>query len=177
MLYKEIVNRKKLPMATFLLMMFCVCIYSYKFISSLFRGNKTNVQNLINLIIILAMIVISIIEIYKSSVSYKYSIIADQFIIHKIVGKVNKEVESVKFKNIKFIGREVDLKENYKVRSNKKYLCSMFNFNRYCCVYYDGKEFRKFYFQPSEKLLSKFKFIMNKDEYYIYVKNRDRVSV
>lgn len=176
-MYKEIIERKKLPIVTFLLMLLCAFIYLNKFVSSTFDGNAQIIENIINSLIVVTMIFVSFVEIYKSNIRYKYSIIANQFIIHKIVRNTNVEVENVKFKDIKFIGKSCELKKKYKTLSNKKYLCSLFSSKTYCCVYSDGDKLRKFYFEPSDEFLSKAKFMMNKAEECIFPKSRMSISI
>lgn len=176
-LYKEIIERKKLPIATFLITLLCVFIYVYKFIAMWITGDDSLVEDALGLAIFIFMAIVSVGEIYRSGIRYKYSIIADQFIIHKIIRNNNIEEESIKFKDIKFLGRVKDLKENYKVNSTKKYLCSVVNTNRYCCVYSSGGKLKKFYFEPSKEMIGKLKFMMNKDECRAYMRNRVSISI
>lgn len=176
-MYKEIIERKKLPIATFLLTLLCVFIYVYKFIDMCFTGQGNLIENILYLGIIASMVIIAVVAIYRSGIRYKYSIIADQFIIHKIIRNNNIEVESIKFKDIRFLGQVKDLKEQYKVSSTKKYLCSIFNANRYCCIYSDGNELKKFYFEPSKEMIGKLQFVMNKGECRIYMRNRMNIPV
>ncbi|WP_102399633.1 hypothetical protein [Haloimpatiens massiliensis] len=176
-MYKEIIERKKLPIATFLITLLCAFIYLYKFISIWITGDAGVMDDVLGLGIFICMATISIGEIYRSCIRYKYSIIADQFIIHKMVRNNNIEEESVKFKDIKFLGKVKDLKEDYKVNSTKKYLCSVFKTNRYCCVYSNGRELKKFYFEPSKEMIGKLRFMMNKDECKAYMRNRVSISI
>jgi hypothetical protein len=43
------------------------------------------------------------------------------------------------------------------VTSSKKYVCSIFNFNPYCCIYRDGDKLKRFYFEPSNNFIEKIK--------------------
>ncbi|MFD3158639.1 hypothetical protein ACFIJ5_17575 [Haloimpatiens sp. FM7330] len=175
-MYKEIIERKKLPVIICLIFILCIFIYISKYVSSLFIDNDF-LCGLFDVFFTIAMIVIIMAEIYKTNIKYKYSIIADQFIIHKLRGDSKIEVENIKFKDIKFIGKKSELKSRYDVISNRRYICSLFNSKKYCCVYFDGSGFRKFYFEPSADLVDKLEFIMNKDKECFDVKYRLSISI
>lgn len=101
-----------------------------------------------------------ILEVIKCRVRYTYSLIADQFIIHKIKGNDDKVVENIKVKDIECIEKQKNI--SISAVNNKKYICSSLNFNLYYCVYRQGNKLRKFYFEPSDNLIEKLKFHKNK---------------
>lgn len=98
-------------------------------------------------------------EMRKCETCYKYSVIADQLIIHKIKSSEHQEtLENLKLNDIVFFGEEKDNSNKYKAKREKKYICDYINNNKtYCCVYKKDKEYRKFYFQPSGEMVEKLK--------------------
>ncbi|WP_373899506.1 hypothetical protein ACER0A_001085 [Haloimpatiens sp. FM7315] len=179
MLYKEVIERKKLPVGTFLMFLLCIVLYVSKFTSMFFIGKNTLMDNVFNTMLMVVMIVTVGLEVYKSSVRYKYLIIADQLIIHKIIRNSKQEVENIKIKDIKFVGKSKELKAQFKISSTKKYICSLFKCNRYCCVYLEEgtNNYKKFYFEPSREMISKIMLIMNRDVEVDYLKERLKISV
>lgn len=95
-------------------------------------------------------------ELYKLKVKYKYTIIAHELIIHKIIGHEEIEVEKIDITTIKQMkkchGIDAMVPSVFKGR---KYMASSFNGNKHYCVYNNDGEIRRFYFAPSDKLMSK----------------------
>ncbi len=109
------------------------------------------------------MIILCYIEFSKCTVKYKYSIVADQFIIHKIKGDEVKILEDIKLKDIEFIGKYRNCKGDIHISSSKKYICSTSFGKKFCCVYKLGDKFKKFYFEPSDSLMSKITLLKQKN--------------
>ncbi|GAA0728828.1 hypothetical protein GCM10008905_28190 [Clostridium malenominatum] len=100
-------------------------------------------------------------EIKCCRVKYTYSIIADEFIIHKINAKEDRVVENIKLRDIQNVGQENLLVPQKNIFNTKKYTCSVFNLKPYFCLYREGNKLRMFYFEPSEDLVEKI--IFNKE--------------
>ena len=111
------------------------------------------------------MIALCYIEFSKCKVKYKYLIVADQFIIHKIKDEQITVLEDVKFKNINFIGEYRNCNSNIHISASKKYICSTFATSKLCCVYKTEGKFKRFYFEPSEGLLNKI-MLLKENQYF-----------
>ncbi len=115
-----------------------------------------NIKTFVTMFFNTLMIALCYIEFSKCKVKYKYSIVADQFIIHKIKGEEVTILEDIKLKNIEFIGKYSNCNTKISIlRSSKKYICSTFIGSKFCCVYKVGDKFKKFYFEPSDGLMNK----------------------
>jgi hypothetical protein len=160
-MYKEMVERKKVPamVLLFIVLITFIClsdilprmtigIISIKFIAKMFFTTL--------------MIVLCYIEFSRCNVKYRYSIVADQFIIHKIRGHEVTILEDIKLKNIDFIGRFENYKQDTHITASKKYICSTFFSSKFCCVYKVEGKFKKFYFEPSEGLINKISLLKEK---------------
>ena len=102
--------------------------------------------------------IIAIIWLFKnSSTSYKYSVVADQFIIHKVTDKNQNILENIKVGNILYIGKDEKQIKKFKACICKKYTCSMSTSERYCCIYNDNGKVNKFYFEASSNFVEKVK--------------------
>lgn len=155
-MYKEIVARRRTPVVIGIFIGLAIMIVISNFIEQIHVANY-NIGFITNPILLMITAIIICIEVFKCKVSYRYSIIADQLIIHKMKDKEQNVVENVKLKNIIFIGKVKELKNNLEISTSKKYTCSVMSMNNYCCVYKDGNQYRKFYFQPSGRMISKIK--------------------
>jgi hypothetical protein len=165
LMYKEIVFRRKLPvMITFFFIM-TIMLYLLK-ISEIMNLIPIYMSREIDLLCLFILILFGAYEIQKCQIQYKYSIIADQLIIHKVKGKNQELVEDINIQDIKYIGyinKLNDIKINCK---KKKYICSLINMNKYCCIYSNGHRFNKIYFEPSSELIEKLKYLKNKQIMY-----------
>ncbi|KAJ49940.1 hypothetical protein BD780_003922 [Clostridium tetanomorphum] len=160
-MYKETIKRRKLPS---LLKLFIILV-SVLFFIEIIEGLTVSGQNvrIIAMIFCTTLVILTLIfEIFRCRVRYTYSIIADQFIIHKIKGSEDKVVENIKLRNIQYIGQKSIPKFKEDIISSKKYVCSILNFSPYCCIYRDGSNLKRFYFEPSNNLIEKIKFHRNK---------------
>lgn len=160
-MYKEMVQRKKFPAVVLLFITLITFICLSDLLPKISIGS-INLKSFITMFFNTLMIVLCYIEFSKCKVKYKYSIVADQFIIHKIRGEEVKILEDIKLKDIEFIGKYSNCNTDVHITSSKKYICSTFNGSNFCCVYKTGDKFKKFYFQPSDGLINKIKSIKAK---------------
>lgn len=153
-MHKETICRRKLASLIKLFTLIVIVLFFIKIIEGLYIGSTLAVftGGLVTLVLVL--------EIIKCRVRYTYSLIADQFIIHRIKGNDDKVVENIKVKDIEYIEKQKTI--NITTINNKKYICSLLNFNPYCCAYRQGDKLKKFYFEPSSNLIEKLKFNRNK---------------
>ena len=153
-MYKEIVERKKVPVMVLLFITLITFICLSDLLSKISIGS-INIEIFVTMFFNVLMIALCYIEFSKCKVKYKYSIVADQFIIHKIRGEEVTIVEDIKLKNIEFVGKHCNCHTEIPISSSKKYICSTFIRSKFCCVYKVDDKFRKFYFEPSDGLMSK----------------------
>lgn len=162
-MYKEVVGRRITPVivGSFVLITIMinlsntienVKIFDYKI------GGITN-----PLLLIFTISVIGI-EFFKCNVKYKYSIIAGELIIYRMNSKYQEIIENIKLENIVYIGRRKECKRKISVLSSKKCLCTLLHFDKVCCIYKDGDNYKEVYFDPSERLLAKLKKISKNNQ-------------
>lgn len=102
------------------------------------------------------MICFILMELYKANIKYKYTIIAHELIIHRIVGHREIEVEKIDITTIQIMEKCQGIYAiNPPTFKANRYLASSLNGNKHFCVYKKGDKIRKFYFAPTEKLMSK----------------------
>lgn len=160
-MHKEIVERKKFPVIVLLFITLIAFICLSDLLSKISIG-RINVKIFVTMFFITLMIALCYIEFSKCKVKYKYSIVADQFIIHKMRGEEVTIVEDIKLKNIEFIGKYSNCNEDMHISSSKKYICSTFIKSKFCCVYKVEDKFKKFYFEPSDSLMNKIRLLKEK---------------
>ena len=108
--------------------------------------------------ICIVITIIAIIWLLKNSnTSYKYSVVADQFIIHKITDKKQDILENVKIGDILYIGKDESKIKKFKACICRKYTCSVISSEKYCCVYKVNGKVKKFYFEASSNFVEKVK--------------------
>ena len=155
-MYREMVQRKKFP-AIVLLFVTLIAIICLSEILPKISIGSINIKTFATMVFYILMVALCYMEFSKCKIKYKYSIVADQFIIHKIKGEEVKIQEDIKLKDIEFIGKYSNCNTDIHISSSKKYMCSTFNGNKFCCVYKSGEKFKKFYLEPSDGLMNKIK--------------------
>lgn len=158
-MHKETICRRKLASLIKLFTLIVIVLFFTEVIEGLTFYGLYIGSSLILLTTALVALVL-VLEVIRCRVRYTYSLIADQFIIHKINGNGDKVVENIKVRDIEYIKKQKII--NITTINNKKYICSLLNFNPYCCVYRQGNKLKKFYFEPSNNLIEKLKFHKNK---------------
>lgn len=159
-MYKEIVVRRRTPVVVGLLLLLVIMIAVSNLVEHIQVFNY-KIGFITNPIISIITSMLILFEIMKCKVSYRYSIIADQLIIHRLKQKEQNVVENIKLKDIVYMGKEKDYRENYDIANSKRYVCAL-KLNNYCCIYKDGDRYRKFFFQPSLNLVQKINTIITK---------------
>lgn len=160
-MYKEIVETKKAPRIVGVLLFVSLMIVIANGIEDI-RFFQYRLGTLTNPLLKILVCAMMISEFIKCKVKYRYSIIADQLIIHKLKDNEQYVYQNVKLKDIVFVGKMKDLNKKFNVVTSKNYACYTNMFNRYCCIYKDGDIYRKFYFQPSSKLVVKINNVLKK---------------
>ena len=155
-MHKEMVERKKVHAMVLLFIVLIAFICLSDILPNMNVG-LINIKTLATMGFITIMIALCYIEFSRCKVKYRYSIVADEFIIHKVKGNEVTILEDIKLKNINFIGRNQNYKTDIHISDIKTYMCSTFYRNKFCCVYKADDKFKKFYFEPSEGLMNKIK--------------------
>jgi hypothetical protein len=153
-MYKEEIMRKRLPVILEMFALLVLTIFISDLIEKIRVANRS-IGIITNPVLIIFMGIMLILSIVRCSEKYRYSIIADQLIVHRIIKGEQIVVENIKLKDIKYIGRASRLKEKLDIKYTKRHGCSIFAYRRFCCIYKDGNSMNKFYFGPSENFISK----------------------
>lgn len=153
-MYKETIFRRKISSVIMILLTSVILLYIAQLLNN-FIVYGFKVRNFTGVLFTLAVLLVALIEIQKCKISYTYSIIANQFIIHKIKGNLDKVVENIKIDDIKYIGKTSSCNFNKEVAFGSTHTCSVFNKDLYCCIYEDKGKIKKFNFESSEKLVIK----------------------
>lgn len=153
-MYKEEIMRKRLPVVLEMFALLTVIIFIADFIEEIRVANRS-IGTVTNPLLVVFMGTMIIYSIARCREKYRYSIIADQLIVHRIVRGEQIVVENIKLKDIKYIGRASKLKEKLNVKYIKKHGCSLFAFRTFCCIYKEGDKVNKFYFEPSESFINR----------------------
>lgn len=155
-MYREIVERRRAIVILMLFVVLSFIIVLYDILGNLTFG-EYNLTKLSQIVFSGIMFYIIYRQIIKCKIRYKYSVMGDQLIIHKLNGKHEIIVEDVEFRDIEYIGKDKTLEEKFNSRNSRKYLCTLGHSNKCYCIYRNGGKLKKFYFEPSEKLIKKIK--------------------
>jgi len=160
-MYKEMVQRKKFPVVVLLFITLIMFICLADLLPKVIMGS-INIKTFVTLFLYILMIALCYMEFSKCKIKYKYLIVADQFIIHKIRGEEVTIREDIKLKDIEYIGKYSNYSSDIHISSSKKYICSTFIGSKLCCVYKAGSSFKKFYFEPTDGLMNKIRSLKEK---------------
>lgn len=151
-MYKETVATKKISSIMFIVMLMAVSIV----LTDMSRNMRLGQFGSILTILLTTFIFIRIlIQIQKCSIKYKYSIIADELIIYKLKGYKEEVMESIKIKNIQYIKKTNRFNLLVNMILSKSYSGLNLTHEIYSCRYKDKQVNKKFYFEPSHKLVEK----------------------
>ncbi|CAG7839242.1 hypothetical protein Z959_03975 [Clostridium novyi B str. ATCC 27606] len=153
-MYKETVARKKISSLVVIVILLAVSIVLSDISRSMEIGHNELGEALIVLLMAFIFMLI-LIQIYKCSIRYKYSIIADELIIYKIKGCREEVMENIKIKNIQSIEKRNKFYFIINALMSKKYIGLNLANDLYTCKYKSGYTNKKFYFEPSSKLVDK----------------------
>lgn len=153
-MYKEEVMQKRLPVILEMFVLLTLSIFVSNFTEKVSLYNRS-IGSAANLMLILFMSVMIVLGIMRCRERYRYSIIADQLIVHRIVKGEQIIIENIKLEDIKYIGRASKLKHKLNTRYTGRHGCSIFSFRTFCCIYKEGDGIKKFYFQPSESFINR----------------------
>jgi hypothetical protein len=145
-MHKEVLKKRKAPVLILSIIMISIAIV----VSEVFRTIKISgayVSGISDPILLLLTGVFLFFQYKKCKYEYKYSIIGEDFIINKISDKKVNILQDININDI--VGIKKTKVGFLASIFSKRYVCSAFSFDVYCCMYRDGSKIRKFYFQPS----------------------------
>ena len=157
MMHKEIKRGKKTVAIIISLLTITVALYIYQFSKITFGKNITEEIGLEAILVVLTLIVL-IKETKNCKIAYKYCVISDKLIINKISSKVEENVESLKIKDIIYIGEKSNVPKEYSKCKCSRHDIRKFDKNKkFLCIYRKQGKIYKFIFEPSDNLVARIK--------------------
>lgn len=159
-MHKEIKESKKTVAIIISLLTITVALYIYQFSKMTFGKNVTMVVILEVVLIVITLIVL-VKEMRKCNIAYKYCVISDKLIINKISSKVEENVESLRIKDILYIGDKANVPKEYsKCKCSRHYIRKFDKDKKYLCIYKKQGKVYKFIFEPSDTLIERIKHLI-----------------
>ena len=156
-MHKEIKRGKKTVAIIISLLTITVALYIHQFSKMTFGKNMTEEIGLEIILVVLTLIVL-IKETKKCKIAYKYCVISDKLIINKINSKVEENVESLKIKDIIYIGEKANVPKEYsRCKCSRHYIRKFDKAKKLLCIYKKEGKIYKFVFEPSDTLVSRIK--------------------
>ncbi|MDZ5254891.1 hypothetical protein [Clostridium sp. LIBA-8841] len=155
-MHKEIVKKRRDVAIVISIICMSLAISLSNFLGN-FKFESFRAETITDPIFLVLTLVIFFREYRKCNTSYKYSIVANQLMIHKMKSNEQSTLENVKINNIVYLGKDDSKKEKeFKTSSCRKYVCSLLDLTgHYCCIYKKDDRYHKFYFKPSKELVNK----------------------
>ena len=150
-MHREVVKREGntflLVVALIVIIFLCMSILDYFMIS--------NYRLIVDLVAVAVLTTIALMIIKYKIVEYQYVLIDEDIIFHRILGKKDTVVLSIKKENILVIApiTSEQLQKWTKVDKCYKLTTSFSNKNKYCGIFCKDGQYFKAIFEPSEKLL------------------------
>ncbi|WP_294390090.1 hypothetical protein [uncultured Clostridium sp.] len=156
-MHKEIKRGKKTVAIIISLLTITVALYIHQFSKMTFGKNMTEEIGLEIILVVLTLIVL-IKETKKCKIAYKYCVISDKLIINKINSKVEENVESLKIKDIIYIGEKANVPKEYsRCKCSRHYIRKFDKNKKFLCIYKKQGKIYKFIFEPSDTLIARIK--------------------
>lgn len=150
-IYNEKVERKGTPLLLGLIALtLSLLIASYL---SKAAGVAGMYRIIVDTVLVMGFLYIMYSSFNMSKECYRYSIIADDLLIHRMNGDKPQLVERVKVSDISYFGEVGKNPDVSKVRGSN-YTCEFMK-GRYCLVYREGGREKKFFFKPSACMIGK----------------------
>ena len=157
MMHKEIKEGKKTSAIIISLLTITVALYIYQFSKMTFGKNITEELGVEVILVVLTLMVL-IKETKKCKMAYKYCVISDKLIINKINSRVEENVESLKIKDIIYIGDRANVPKEYsKCNCSRHYIRKFDKNKKFLCIYRKHGKIYKFIFEPSDTLVARIK--------------------
>ena len=157
MMHKEIKKGKKTVAIIISLLTITVALYIHQFSKMTFGKNITE-EIAVGVILVILTLIVLIKETKKCKMAYKYCVISDKLIINKISSKVEENVESLKIKDIIYIGEKSNVPKEYsKCKCSRHYIRKFDKNKKFLCIYRKQGKIYKFIFEPSDTLVARIK--------------------
>lgn len=157
MMHKEIKESKKTIAIIISLLTITGALYTYQFFKMTF-GKNMNFEIVLEIILGILTLIVLIKETKKCKIAYKYCVISDKLIINKISSKIEENVESLKIKDIVYIGEKCNVPKEYtKCKCSRHYIRKFDKNKKLLCIYKKQGKIYKFIFEPSDTLISRIK--------------------
>jgi hypothetical protein len=153
-MHKEVIERKKASAIVVSIIVLCLMIVLSNYNQSVVIYNQ-QVSIFIDISIIVLTIAFGVLQVLRCRTYYKYSIVADKLIIHKVKSTEQVTLENINIKDIVYLGKIISSPKKYPISSTRLYVCNILGLKTYCCIYKNAHKYKKFYFQPSEELINK----------------------
>ena len=155
-MHKEVVKKRRDVAIVISIICMSLAISLSNFFGNI-KFESFNAETITDPIFLVLTLVIFFREYRKCKTSYKYSIVANQLMIHKVKANKQSTLENIKLNNIVYLGKDYSKEaKDFKTSSCKKYVCSLLDTTgHYCCIYKNGDGYNKFYFKPSKTLVDK----------------------
>ncbi|MCI9303754.1 hypothetical protein [Clostridium sp.] len=154
-MHKEIKKGKKTVAIIISLLTITVALYIYEY-SKITFGKHIKEEIVLEIILAILTLVVLVKETKKCKIAYKYSVISDKLIINKINNKIEENVESLKIKDIIYIGEKSNVPKEYnKCKCNRHYIRKFDKNKKFLCIYKKEGKIYKFIFEPSDTLVER----------------------
>ena len=154
-MHRELIEKRKATTIISLIIILCAMLFLSTAIGEIKISRYYKLNIITDPVITFLTIVFFIFEIFKCKIKYKYSIIADKLMIHKVFLNDEKILEKIRLSDIVYVGKDVKWKKHFNISDTKKYICNLVTDKTYCCIYKLNGEYKKVYFQPSSELIRK----------------------
>lgn len=160
-IYREVVSKKKTK-SIILIVLFASAMIGLSTFFSGIESVNVKTKSFVKFVCFTVTIFYILYETSRCMIKYKYSIMINKFMIHKISSKNQTNVENIYLNDIVYIGKNSDNKYSGKYHK-KRYMCDLLTDEKYCCVYKTDNGYKKFYFQPSEELITRIENMKNRN--------------
>lgn len=155
-MYREEYSRKKLPAVVGIFFFMALLI----FVSDTIKESANNnvvISVVVSVTLPLAIIISVVLATIKCRCKFRYSLIADQFIIHRLNGQDLIIEKNIELEQVVSIEQISSIKFLFKRMRHQGYILSLFNRRTFSCTYKQGNDTETFFFQPSEIFVNKIK--------------------
>lgn len=149
---KEVISKRPLPLIL-LWIFILVNLLALKEVIELSDLSKVIEESYLNYGIAIILILVAVDFIRRCKIKYKYFLIDNKLVIHKLKGTSHSVEEVVDFKDVHFLGKKCNYKNKVKAKRATNYLSHYCNSDRYLCVYKKDGGYKKFYFQPTKNFI------------------------
>lgn len=154
-MHKEVKQGRKTVAIIISLITITIALYIYQF-SKLTMDKNMEIKVFLEVAVAVITCLILFRETKRCKISYKYSIISDKLIINKISRKIEENVESLKIKDIIYIGDICNAPKQYtRGKYNKHYIMDFETKGKCVCIYKKHNKICKFVFKPSNTLIER----------------------